>query len=118
MRSLIDYFLHRSLFINLLTILIVILGSWTVYNTNREALPNVDYDVLVLNTVWPGASPQDVEKLVTKKLEDVLHGIDGIKEYRSSSIENHSNITITIDPNVQDKQTVIDDIQNSIDQGG
>ena len=115
MRNLIDYFLQRSLFVNLLTIAIIITGISTIYNTNREAFPNVDYDIVFVTTIWPGASPQDVEKLVTKKLEDAIQGVDGIKEYRSSSIESRSSIFVIIDPDTEDTQTVIDDIRNSVD---
>ncbi len=115
MSLIIDYFLHRSLFVNLLTFLLVISGLWTILNTNREAFPQVEYDIVSIVTIWPGASSQDIEKLITNPFERSIKGVGGIRKYRSSSIEGRSSISVTIDPDVDDTQKVIDDIRNAID---
>ncbi len=83
---------------------------------NREAFPNIDYDMASVSTIWPGASPQDIEKLVTNPLEEGIKGVDGIKEYRSYSIQSRSSIHIVIDPDVEDSQDVIDDIRSAIER--
>ncbi len=116
MKGLIKYFLERSLFVNLLSIIIVLVGGWLLYDMNREAFPNIEYDIVIVVTVWPGSSARDIEKLVTKPIEEKLKEVDGIKEYRSSSIEGRSSITITIDPNVEDDKEIFDDIRNVVDR--
>ncbi|WP_411822800.1 efflux RND transporter permease subunit [Leptospira sp. 'Mane'] len=114
--SFVQYFLSKSLFVNLLTALILLVGAFTGATMNREAFPNINFDIVSVYTIYLGASPSDVEKLVTKPIEDALKEVDGIKEYRSSSLENRSGIVITIDPNVQDTKKVVDDIKSAVDR--
>lgn len=114
--SIVQYFLSKSLFVNLLTVFILIAGGLTAYSMNREAFPNINFDIVSVTTIYPGAAPADVEKLVTKPLEDAIKEVDGIKEFRSASLENRSGIIITIDPNTKNTQKVVDDIKSAIDR--
>ena len=114
--KLVQYFIDKSIFVNLLTALIIIVGAYTAATMNREAFPNIDFDIVSVSTIYPGASPADVEKLVTKPLEDAIKEVDGIKEFRSASLENRSGIVITIDPNTKNTNKVIDDIKSAIDR--
>ncbi|MBE8398175.1 efflux RND transporter permease subunit, partial [Leptospira borgpetersenii serovar Hardjo-bovis] len=57
-----------------------------------------------------------MEKLVTKPLEEAIQEVDGIKEFRSASIENRSGIVITLDPDSKNTQKVVDDIKSAIDR--
>ena len=116
MRRFIDFFLERSLFVNLLSIVLLLTGGWIVFSMNRAAFPNIDFDIVVVSTIWPGSSSQDVEKLITKPIEESIKEVDGIKEYRSSSIDNRSSITITLDPDVKDTQKVVNDIRSAVDR--
>ncbi len=114
--SFVEYFLSKSLFVNLLTFLILLVGGFTAANMNREAFPNINFDIVSVTSIYIGAAPADVEKLVTKPLEDAIKEVDGIKEFRSASLENRSGIIITIDPNVKNTQKVVDDIKSAIDR--
>ncbi|GBF48969.1 AcrB family efflux pump [Leptospira ryugenii] len=114
--SIVEYFLSKSLFVNLLTFLILLVGGFTAATMNREAFPNINFDIVSVATIYVGASPADVEKLVTKPIEDAIKEVDGIKEYRSASLENRSGIVITIDPNTKNTQKVVDDIKSAIDR--
>ncbi|MCC5815184.1 MAG: efflux RND transporter permease subunit [Leptospira sp.] len=115
-KGLVAYFLEKSIFVNLLTFLIILVGGYTAATMNREAFPNIDFDIVSVTTIYPGASPADVEKLVTKPLEDAIKEVDGLKEFRSASLENRSGIIITIDPNTKNTDKVIDDIKSAIDR--
>ncbi len=116
MQGLIDYFLNRSIFVNLLTVILIGVGGFIALTMNREAFPNIDFDIVSVNTIYPGASPQEVEKLVTIPLEESIKEVDGLEEYRSSSIESRSGIVIQIDPDEKDTQKVIDDIRSAVDR--
>ncbi|EMJ81814.1 RND transporter, Hydrophobe/Amphiphile Efflux-1 (HAE1)/Heavy Metal Efflux (HME) family, permease protein [Leptospira borgpetersenii serovar Hardjo-bovis str. Sponselee] len=116
MKSLVEYFLSKSIFVNLLTFLIILIGGFTAVKMNREAFPNINFDIVSVVTVFPGASPAEIEKLVTKPLEEAIKEVDGIKEFRSASIENRSGIVITLDPDSKDTQKVVDDIKSAIDR--
>lgn len=114
--SIVQYFLSKSLFVNLLTFLIILVGGFTAATMNREAFPNINFDIVSVTTIYPGAAPADVEKLVTKPLEDAIKEVDGIKEFRSASLENRSGIIVTIDPNTKNTQKVVDDLKSAIDR--
>jgi multidrug efflux pump subunit AcrB len=114
--NLVQYFIDKSIFVNLLTFLIILVGGYTASTMNREAFPNIDFDIVSVSTIYPGASPADVEKLVTKPLEEAIKEVDGIKEFRSASLENRSGIIITIDPNTKNTNKVVDDIKSAVDR--
>jgi multidrug efflux pump subunit AcrB len=116
MNSVIKYFLDKSIFLNLLTALILLIGAFKAVTLNREAFPNINFDIVTVTTLYPGASAAEVEKLITKPIEDNIKAVDGIKEYRSASIENRSGIVITIDPNSKNTQKVVDDIKSAVEK--
>lgn len=116
MRAVVEYFLSKSLLLNLISAIIVIVGAYKAKTMNREAFPNINFDIVTVTTVYPGASPAEVEKLVTKPIEDNIKSVDGIKETRSASIENRSGIVVTIDPNAKNSQKVIDDIKSAVER--
>jgi len=113
-----EFSVKHSLLINLISLFILIAGFFTlfVYKIRREAFPEVSYDMVVVNTVYLGAPPQEVEKLVTIPIEKELKGVDGIEEMQSTSIENASNILIKISQDVKDKDKVVDNIEKAVDR--
>jgi len=113
-----EFSVKHSLLINLISVFILIAGFFTlfIYKIRREAFPEVSYDMVVVNTAYLGAPPQEVEKLVTIPIEKELKGVDGIEEMQSTSIENSSNILIKINQDVRDKGKVVDDIQKAVDR--
>lgn len=116
--SISEFSVKHSLLVNLISVFILIAGFFTlfVYKIRREAFPEVSYDMVVVNTAYLGAPPQEVEKLVTIPIEKELKGLDGIEEMQSTSIENASNILIKISQDVKDKDKVVDDIQKAVDR--
>lgn len=59
----------------------------------RESSPEVQIPIVVVNTMYPGVSPSDMETLVTRPLEEELNTISDITELRSTSTEGYSSIT-------------------------
>jgi multidrug efflux pump subunit AcrB len=74
----------------------------------------VDLGEVIIETIYPGASPEDVELNVTNKLEDELKNVTGIERITSTSMENLSLIDIMIDPDEKDIQKVKDDINDAV----
>ena len=116
MIAIIEFFLRRSIFGNILTVILIGWGIYVGLTINREALPNIDFDIVLVTTVFPGASPEEVEKLITNPIEDQLKSVEGIKEIRSSSIENRSGITVIIDPDTKNPRKVVQDIRSAVDR--
>lgn len=114
--SLPRFSVNQSLFVNLVSFIIIIFGLITVLGINREIFPNVDFDQVSVTTAYPGATPLDIEKLITVPIEKELKEVDGLKEINSSSADGASFITVKIDPDERDKKKVINDIRSAVDR--
>lgn len=71
-----------------------VLGIFSYTMLNYELLPKITPPVITINTIYPGASPYEVETNVTKLIEDAVSGIDKIDAVRSSSFEGVSFIFV------------------------
>ncbi|PIQ86701.1 MAG: MFS transporter [Candidatus Omnitrophica bacterium CG11_big_fil_rev_8_21_14_0_20_45_26] len=118
MKRLITFCVNNSLFVNLAALFFIGAGLMSLIQMGREAFPKVNYDVVTVQTNYFGAPAQEIEKLITIKLEDELKEVDGIDETVSVSTENVSVIVIKLDPDEKDKRKVVNDIQRAVDRTG
>lgn len=100
---------------------ILMLGGAYCYTTLRyELLPPMEVPTLVITTPYPGAAPAEVEQSVTKKVEDIVSGLDGVKSVLSQSHEGVSVIIVEFtvgtdtDAKQQDAQRSINNILNTL----
>lgn len=114
--SLPRFSVNQSLFINLVSVIIIIIGIIVLMGMNREIFPNVAFDVVSITANYTGATPSDVEKLITVPIEKEIKEVDGIKEINSTSATSVSMVYVKIDPDEPDKQKVIRDIQSAVDR--
>lgn len=112
----IEFFVRKPLFVNLISVFILLAGILAVYALPREAFPPVNYDIVTVSTIYRNATAQEVEKLVTIPLEDEINEVDGIKEMTSVSEENISSIIIEIEPNAKNKNKIVNEIQRAVDR--
>ena len=73
---------------------LAVLGIYSYYALNYELLPKMSIPVVTVTTVYPGASPYEVENNVSKIIEDAVSGIDKIDNVRSTSFEGMSLVII------------------------
>ncbi|MCP5468185.1 MAG: efflux RND transporter permease subunit [Deltaproteobacteria bacterium] len=111
-----EWSVKNSLLVNLLTLFIMFVGAWSLFTIKREAFPNIKFDIVQISTVYPGSTPEQVEKLLTIPLEKELKEVDDIKEMVSASVEGLSLIYLTIEPGAEDKVKVVNDIQRAVDR--
>lgn len=116
MKSLVEFSIRNTLLINLLFIFIIIAGAITIFQIQREAHPNISFDIVVISTYYPGATPEEVEKLITIPIEKELKQVDEIKEISSVSADGISNIIVKMEENADNKDKVINDIQRAVDR--
>lgn len=112
----IQFFLQKKVLVNLITIFIVASGLMLATNINRATYPDVEFDVMVIKTSYPGASAEDVEVNVTKKIEDELRSVSDIDKIRSNSLENLSIIYVWVDQNSPHPDDVKEDIRRAVDR--
>jgi len=115
MVKIIQYLVKEKLVVGLLIGLIFLLGVITITGLNRESFPEVSFDMVSIQTVYPGGSPDELESLITIPIEKKLREIDGIEKVRSYNIENVSVLAVYIEKGHPDKEAVIQDIKDSVD---
>ena len=115
MNRIITYFIHNNTLVNILTIMVIGAGVFSMTNIKRESFPNIDFDSISVVATFPGASPETVEKLVTNPLEQALRELEGIKSLTSVSAEATSVIGIELDPDVTDSKTAESEAQDIVD---
>ncbi|MDH4184362.1 MAG: efflux RND transporter permease subunit, partial [Nitrospinota bacterium] len=113
MKQVFRFFAERSMFANLFTIMVILMGAGTLLQIKRDQYPDVDIGKMVIVTTFPGASPEDVELNVTNKLEEKYKELTGIKELSSVSLENVSSILIELDPDAEDPESVKNEIRRA-----
>ncbi len=112
----VDFSVKHSLFVNLLSVFLVVAGLFSMFQLRREAFPEVSFDRVTVSTFYRGASPEEVEKFVTTPMEKELREVDNIKDIYSSSMEGVSLITLEMNEDAADKKKIVDDIQKAVDR--
>ena len=88
------YFITHCRVVILLIISIFIMGAFSVGNIDQESDPEVKIPIAVVSTFYPGASPSDVESLITDELENKIEELDNVKRVTSASRTSISSITV------------------------
>lgn len=99
----------------LLAIVITFAGLISYQTLPKENFPEVAWPVIYVSTPYPGTSPQDIENLVTRKIEKEIKGVEGLKEVNSTSIQDFSSIFVEFETNV-DLQEAKQDVQEAVDR--
>ncbi|TET76138.1 MAG: efflux RND transporter permease subunit, partial [Candidatus Cloacimonadota bacterium] len=117
MQKMLEFFISNKLLVNILIVVVFIFGIYSFLHIQQDVMPSVDFDLMFIEVFYPGASPSDVEVNAVVPIEREIAKITGIEEYTSLSIENSGSIFITIDSDVDDKQSVKDEVFRSITLG-
>jgi hydrophobic/amphiphilic exporter-1 (mainly G- bacteria), HAE1 family len=86
--------INRPVFTVMVTIALMVLGVMGLSRLGTDLFPDITFPVVVVNVPYPGASPREVEQLVTKPLEDAVVSLNGIDRLKSTSRESLSSIVI------------------------
>ena len=93
--NIIRFFIYRSpIFILLVIILPIIAGMFAYTTLPKEGEPEISAPVAIVVTLYPGASPLEIENLVTTPIEDALSDLKDVDEIRSTSAESVSIVVI------------------------
>ncbi len=92
----IAFMARNSIAANLLMIILIGGGIWTMYNIQKEVFPQFQLDYVDVNVVYPGAAPAEVEQGILLPVEEAIRGIQGIKEITSTANEGSANVLIEL----------------------
>ncbi len=102
--------------VHLIVILTVIAGIFAYRTMPKDQYPDVAMAAVAINTAIPGASPKEVEQLVTIPIEEELAQLDDIDTMESTSAEGFSTIFIQFDTDVDQNFEKMTEVQNKINQ--
>lgn len=97
-----DICIKRPVFATMLTVALVVIGLFSLRELGVDLFPRIDFPTVIVQTSFPGASPEEVETSVTKIIEEAVNTVSGIDEMNSISVEGNSTVVIQF---VLEKQT-------------
>ncbi|MDH6601800.1 multidrug efflux pump subunit AcrB [Myroides gitamensis] len=86
--------IKRPSIIIVLFIALVLGGIFSYKNLSYELIPKFEVNVITVATVYPGASPSEIENTVTKKIEDAVASLENVKKVEALSFESLSTVMI------------------------
>jgi multidrug efflux pump subunit AcrB len=109
-----SFSIKNRISVMVLVLLIAVMGIVSYLTIPKESFPSITVPNIFVVTVYPGVSPEDMESLVTRKLEDELGGISEVKTMTSTSSEGYSNINLEFDTNV-DIEDALQKVREKVD---
>jgi len=112
-KTIFGYFITHFRIVTLIIGSIFILGTFVMLNIPRESDPEVKIPIAVVSTYYAGASPSDVENLITDEIENKLEELDNIKLITSSSRTSLSSIVVEFEAEA-DLETSMSDLKDKV----
>lgn len=109
-----SFSINNRISVLVLLVLVAVMGIVSYLTIPKENFPSINVPNIFVVTVYPGVSPEDMESLVTRKLEDELSNISDIKKMTSSSAEGFSNINLEFEPSV-DIEDALQKVREKVD---
>lgn len=116
MNSVFRFFVERALMVNLISIFLMSVGIYAIFDINREAFPNVNLDKIRIDIPYPGASPSEIERLVITPIEQELKALDGIDTMNSIAFSGSGIINLDLDPDSSNRSQMSTDVQTAVNQ--
>jgi len=109
------YALKNRNTIFLLTGVIILFGIFSYRSLPKELFPDIVLPTVLINTVYPGNPPLDIENLITRPIEKEVESVKGIKEIRSTSTQDASLIFVEFNTDV-DIKIALQDVKDAVDK--
>ncbi len=121
MKSVFRLSVNNPVLVHMITIATIVLGSYMLINMPRELERDMSFNWAAIWVAYPGVSPEDMEKLITKPIEDEIADVDKIESITSTASEGSTGISVKFDQEIsrdefdkryQDLRTELDKVQN------
>jgi len=99
----------------LIVVAIITFGLYSYITLPKELFPEINIPTVMVQTMYPGNPPVDIENLITRHLEKEIESVKGIKEMTSLSSQDVSNIFVEFQTNV-DIKTALQDVKDAVDK--
>jgi multidrug efflux pump subunit AcrB len=99
---------------NLLMIILVIIGLISLPTLRRETFPDFSSDLIQVTVIYPGATAEDIEEAICKRIEDAVDMVNYVEEVRSEAKDGIGSVTIEMEEG-RNFQTFINDIKTEVE---
>jgi hydrophobic/amphiphilic exporter-1 (mainly G- bacteria), HAE1 family len=107
--------IKRPAFMTMIFTLLAVLGIYSFMNMGVDMLPKMDWPMVFVSTIYPGAGPKEVETQVSKPIEEALSSLNGLKTVRTFSSENISLAWIEFNMST-DVNTALNDVERKVNE--
>ena len=113
MKRVLVAFARNTVFANIVLGMMFIAGYIATTNMIRETFPEFSLDMITISVPYPGADPEEVEEGISRKIEEAIEGLEGIKQYTTRSSEGlgAANIEVREDYDVDE---VLDRVRTKV----
>src|ERR1044072_7857438 len=94
MQKLAEICIKRPVFPTMIGVALIVVGGFAYTKLGVDLFPKVEFPTVTITTTLQGASPEEIEKQITKRIEEAVNTIEGIDELRSVSAEGASQVFI------------------------
>jgi len=115
MKNIISWMVDNHVTSNLIMLLIIFVGFYSMTNLKQEIFPEIDLDRISIEVIYRGASPDEIESSVIQRIEESISGVDGVRELSGIASENIGIVNVEIDYG-EDVNLIKDRIQTEIDR--
>ena len=112
--ALIDWFARNAVAANLLMVILLAGGLFTVFTIKKEITPRIDTNYINVNVPFLGATPLDAEEGVVIKIEEAIQDIEGIEEIYSEARRGSGNVQVEVSADYE-LTDVMDQVKNRVD---
>ena len=115
MKRAIEWMAKNGVAANLLMLFIVVAGLLSLLNIPQEVFPEFSLDTIQVRVEYPGASPEEVEEAIVRRVEDRIEGINGVRQVSASASENVGVVMVELALGT-DASRALDEIKAEIDR--
>jgi multidrug efflux pump subunit AcrB len=115
MRAVVAWFAENHVAANLLMFFFLVAGIATAVGIKLEIFPEASLDMIKITVEYPGASPEEVEEGVIRRIEENIAGLTGIKRIDSTAREGLATITVEVMKD-WDVKTLLDEVKAEVDR--
>lgn len=108
MKSIVNYSVNKAITVFMAVIIVIVFGVVSYTNLTTDLLPSMNIPYTVVVTYYPGKSPEEVEELVTRPIEETLATTSNVKEINSTSSENVSLVILEFNADTSMDSAVIE----------
>ena len=107
----------NPVFVNMVMIAVIVLGTYSFITLPRELEPEIDFNWVFIFTIYPGASPEEIEQLVTIPIEEEIQDVEKIDMVSSESAEGMSFVMVKFDQMSDDEfDKLFQDLRTEVDK--